>query len=186
LKILSAHLKNVGGFRGSNTIVFSGEDAGCLDLVIGGNGSGKTVLLDALGWAIYGDNYRLTDRRFINAPSFIHGVGSCEVRVKLKHKKEILVISRSKYNRLDFEAEKVSLLRVADGVAKEIDEADRYLRGLLDTVFIDLICFDWRAVEHLNKKGGISRRANCSKNRVWVQIRATPSRLRVKGRLIVS
>ena len=48
-------MRNWRSFHGDNEIHFSTDPATPLTLIFGSNGSGKTALLNAFTWAVYGD-----------------------------------------------------------------------------------------------------------------------------------
>ena len=55
MKIHKIELENYRQYRGEHTIELSTDDAHNLSIILGANGAGKTNLLNAINWCLYGD-----------------------------------------------------------------------------------------------------------------------------------
>jgi len=63
MKIYKIELENYRQYNGEHTIELSTEDAHSLNIILGANGVGKTNLLNAINWCLYGDEPSLEKTR---------------------------------------------------------------------------------------------------------------------------
>src|SRR5689334_13831272 len=55
MKLIALELTDFRQFRGTQTVHFAGKEPRNVTVVFGANGTGKTTLLNAFTWALYGE-----------------------------------------------------------------------------------------------------------------------------------
>ena len=92
MKLLSLELENFRQFHGKQAIEFAaGGDDGNVTVIYGGNGAGKTTILNAFTWALYGDlsdDTEEKERIFTDAlweQTDLGATITCSVTVQFEH-----------------------------------------------------------------------------------------------------
>jgi DNA sulfur modification protein DndD len=99
MRILSLELRNFMPFKGVQSMNFPSDDFQNVALIYGDNMRGKTSLLNAMRWALYGeakDRYgkRIALHKLINVDAVDEGDGDMEVSLSFEHDGKRYDISR--------------------------------------------------------------------------------------------
>jgi len=92
MKLLNLEIQNIGPFKGVQNLHFYSRDERCVHLVVGVNGSGKTILLNTICWAL-GIYDPQEDR---NVKRWLHlGCKTGSVKLRLQVMGQVYEISRT-------------------------------------------------------------------------------------------
>ncbi len=126
--------------------------------IIGGNGAGKSTIVEAIAWALYGNRASTVDKKFIKNAN-CRPEDSVEVCLTLSlGKKEVRVCRRMKGKNLLPDAE---LYVNGHQVAKGVHEVDSHLARLLKIGFQDFMRTFYakqKDLDNLIREGGAGKR----------------------------
>lgn len=98
MKILNVEIQNIGPFKGSHNLSFFSPSKRSVHVVVGVNGTGKTIFLNAICWAM--GLYDPKEDRYLKR--WIHrGCKSGSVNLRLEIDGQVYVISRTAFELTD-------------------------------------------------------------------------------------
>lgn len=163
MRLESITLNNFRQYYGKQTIHFSQSDEKNITVIHGENGSGKTALLNAFSWCLYGELNLPQSESIINEHSIQQTVMGdyvqAEVTIEfwdrdLKYILSRVIKGKKDRNQLAFTDTDVKLVYVESGVTQKINnpsvEINRILPENLRTYFF----FDGERIDNLAKEEG--------------------------------
>ena len=85
IQLDSVRISNLGPFHGDQVVYFSSDFKSPHSLIVGANGSGKSSLVTAIGWGLYGQEYRTRFGLTVNKSAADDGVNSGFVELSFQH-----------------------------------------------------------------------------------------------------
>jgi DNA sulfur modification protein DndD len=146
-------LKNWGPYRGTSEVPLAVEPTAPIVLIHGENMRGKTSLLRAMKWCLYGElmlqdgRTPLDHLRLVNNDEIEHGETEYLVELEFEHNDEILTLTRSGLASIDEFGERRSsvvktTLRTATGVVYPEQNISEVVEQMLDKNIADFFLFD--------------------------------------------
>lgn len=165
----SIHLKNFRQYKGEQNVIFSCESSRNVTVILGDNTSGKTTLLQAFNWALYGQSSFTTKDILLNVDvsreMSVGDVQTVEVEVCLNHDNTEYIVTRTQDYVCDSKGvakpapskTKISY-KSSDGQTETIrtvaieDTIDKILPSDLSSYFF----FDGERIENISNKKDVT------------------------------
>ena len=94
LRLISMCISNLGPFYGVQLIDLSSEPNTPVSLIVGANGSGKTSIITALGWGLYGKEYQSDHHLVINKAAAKAGIKLAFVELIFRYGERLYTLKR--------------------------------------------------------------------------------------------
>jgi len=85
IRLDSVRISNLGPFHGDQVVYLSSDFKSPHSLIIGANGAGKSSLARAIGWGLYGQEYRTRSGLTVNKSAADDGVNGGFVELSFQH-----------------------------------------------------------------------------------------------------
>ena len=85
IQLDSVRISNLGPFHGDQVVYLSSDFKSPHNIIVGGNGSGKSSLVTAIGWGLYGQEYRTRFGLTVNKSAADDGINSGFVELSFQH-----------------------------------------------------------------------------------------------------
>lgn len=94
LRLTSIRISNLGPFYGEQLIDLNRKHDSPISIIVGANGSGKTSIIAALEWALYGQEYLKSYHLIINKDKDKSGVGFAFVELSFQYGQRLYSLKR--------------------------------------------------------------------------------------------
>jgi len=168
MKLISLSIENFRALYGEHEVKFSFDSKCPVTVIIGENGAGKTMLLNALYWAFTGGFTKQFSNKnsssLINKDALAEGIKKCSVEVLFVDGEEKYNVKRVHHE--GYSGSKLSVARInSNGESSFINEAlcQSYLEKFLPTALVGWFFFDGEAIDHLQLSGSSSFKKDVQK-----------------------
>lgn len=145
-------LRNFRQFYGDQELQLATDEKKNVTLIHAENGVGKTTILNAVLWALYGDVTSKFEQRerIVNFEALSERKTSATVSVQFEFDSKTYVVQRHHIHSND--EEKVAVFRVEGGVSKDMPAAETFINSVIPREMARYFFFDGEAAESFSSE----------------------------------